>query len=179
MLVERRFRFAMSVRTSQQVRDRSGRVQRPAGFTRVEQTIVIVIVAILSAVAIPRLINVSSTTRAAVARGAAASLRSAADMAHYRWSLHGSDMGSVTVKLPDGTVAHMWRGYPDAGNCCAVGEGIEALIDATGLYVDQLNNEQTRFEVVGAPAQAQCSATYTLAAHPGDTYSVRINSSGC
>jgi len=100
-------------------------------------------------------------------------------MAHYRWSLHSSDMSSVTVKLPDGTVAYMWHGYPDAGNCCAVGKGIEALIDVTGLYVNRLDNTQTRLEVIGAPTQARCSATYAVAAKPGDTYSVRINSSGC
>jgi MSHA pilin protein MshA len=169
----------MSVHTSHQATDRSGRVQPSAGFTRAEQTIAILIIAILCAMAIPRLIDLSSTTREAVARGAAASLRSAADMAHYRWSLHSSDMGSVTVTLPDRTVAHMWHGYPDAGNCCAVGKGIEALIDVTGLYVNRLDNAQTRLEVIGAPTQAQCSATYTVAAKPGDTYSVLVDSSGC
>lgn len=88
-------------------------------------------------------------------------------------------MGSVTVKLPDGAVANMWNGYPDAGNCCEVGQGIEALIDVTGLYVNRLDSAQTRLEVIGAPMQARCSATYTAAPKPGDIYSVRIISSGC
>lgn len=179
ILMDRRTVLQMSARTAHKARGRSAWLQRSVGFTLVELTVVILIVAILSALAIPRLFDLSSNTRANLANATAGTLRSAADIAHYSWALHSSNMGGVTISLPDGSVAWMWRGYPDAGNCCAAGNGIEALIDVSGLYANQLNNAQTRLEVIGAPTQAHCSATYTEATNPGDTYSVLVDTSGC
>jgi MSHA pilin protein MshA len=148
------------------------------GFTLVEFVVVIAVLGIVAALAIPRYFSIGAQARANLVQTASGALRSAATLAHYTWALHSSDMGSVTITLPDGSVAYMYRGYPDAGNCCAPA-GIEAMIDVSGMTVNQLDNARTRLEATNAPTPASCSATYTEAANPGDSFAVQVVTSGC
>ena len=53
------------------------------------------------------------------------------------------------------------------------------MIDVSGLNVNQLDNARTRLEVPAAPTPGNCSATYTEAANPGDTFAVQVDTSGC
>src|SRR3989344_7183554 len=83
---------------------------RHLGFTLIELVIVIVILGILAAAALPRFSDLSTDARLAAVNGLAGSLRSAASIAHATQLAKGYSTGfPVTL---DGTAILMSNGYP-------------------------------------------------------------------
>ena len=83
-----------------------------SGFTLIELVIVIVILGILAAAALPRFSDLSTDARIAAVNGLAGSLRSASAIAKSTQLAKGYSTGQ-TVTL-DGTAIAMSAGYPTA-----------------------------------------------------------------
>jgi len=77
------------------------KVQR--GFTLIELIVVIVILGILAATALPRFINIQSDARIAAVQGMAGALRSAQSVVQAKWFVAGSS-GLNTNVSPGGSV---------------------------------------------------------------------------
>ena len=92
-------------------------MKQQQGFTLIELIVVIVILGILAAVAMPKFSDLSSQARIAKMNGLAASLKSAGALAHAQWLANGSPTtpaGTVSVTMEGSTVPINF-GYPDVG----------------------------------------------------------------
>lgn len=132
------------------------------GFTLIELVVVIVILGILAAFAVPRFMGLETQARIASVNSLAGTLRSAASMAHSVYMARGNPANPVTI---DGQPINFTNGYPDAASIgLLLAQGTTTGNNLAGAFT---NNVGT-FTLNGAVTPANCAVTYTAAPVNGD-----------
>ncbi|MDF1759749.1 MAG: prepilin-type N-terminal cleavage/methylation domain-containing protein [Coxiellaceae bacterium] len=100
---------------------------KQAGFTLVELIIVIVILGILSAFAIPKFIDVSQDARQAVVEGVYGALQSSANLVHAQAVVDGVEKSpTAQVRMADGSTVNTVYGYP-AADTTGIGSALQSI----------------------------------------------------
>jgi MSHA pilin protein MshA len=143
------------------------------GFTLIELVVVITILGILAAFAIPKFISLDQQARIATVNGLVGSVKSAAALAR---SLGQATGNPATVTMEGSTVA-MLNNYPDSP-----AGGIPNAVNVSStdfVYIPAASGAQGSFQRVGAPTVATCAVTYLPATSAGVPPVVAAVTGGC
>jgi MSHA pilin protein MshA len=132
-------------------------MSKARGFTLIELVVVITILGILAAFAVPRFLSLDKQARYAAMQGLGGSVRSAASLVHS-YALATGQTGATGTITMEGTSIDLVHGYP-----AATAAGIGATLqDATGFTI--VAGPPYQFQKTGAATPANCRVSYAAPA---------------
>ena len=138
-------------------------IKRQGGFTLIELVVVISILGILAAFAIPKFISIETNARISTVKGVAGAIRSASSLAHALWVANGSSGTTVTM---DGTSVAITNGYPSVAGM------------ANAVYISDITHSSGTYSITGHANSGTCKVVYAAAAS-GRVPTITVTTSNC
>lgn len=136
---------------------------RQTGFTLIELVVVITILGLLTALALPRFAALQTEARIAKMNGALASIKAGAVLAHsIQLTQSLSPNSAVTMEGPTGNIV-MQNGYPTT-DLASIGRAA-GLVDDAGVKIqgyEPVKTSATVFTVTPDTSHPNCAVTYTV-----------------
>jgi MSHA pilin protein MshA len=148
------------------------------GFTLIELVVVITILGILAAFAVPKYIGLDSQSRTATIAGLAGSVSSAATLARGL----SMALGSTASVSMEGATVNLVNNYPDSsltGIAAAVNSSNGASGDFTFTAGGTPSTGPATWTKNGAPTPASCVVNYTPPVAAGSAPTVTTVTTGC